>query len=650
MQNLLSYFSHLDLRASLEWVIKRFPLPTLLIIILSGLWFYQANYEPPSGLSSEWLYRSIVTCIVTFFLSTWISLFLENTIQKKYTPLLTNILPLVFGALFYMSLYGIYDANIEIVTYIGLTLSGFIAFVFVAPFLQSYLWKTKEIDAHFYNYFILVSWVFLMSILVWLAVLLLGFTAIASVMALFDINSFVNEWKLYANWAIISLSLIAPLYGLIHLPIKSEYTKSIYTENRFFSFLVRYVATPFIYIYFIILYAYSFKVLSNFSDWPKGVISWMVIGFSSFGYLIYIFSRAYEWDSKIVSIFRRYFAYLVLPQVCMLFYAIYLRINQYDITMNRYFVVVFGLWLTIISLYYVISRARFLSFIPASLLIIILIISVGPWSVYSLPLTRQYDRLVRNLEKANILQNWAIVPLKTAKDISKELSNEIYSGIAYVCNFGDCKLIKELFKKEVEEATIKDKAEWEKYNTITGSTYAWIQKWTITNAVTEKIKVQSDYSYEAIDSQKYIQYNTSYQNDAPYPLSLGGGYTKIVRIYGWKDLPNKSNSPSITIDLDDTSNKSSYPYIVIDSDTAIVSYHRGSGDILPLAFSPPAELVNTTTPVWLEQSDLTFIAKGKWIEVKMLLQNYAIKNPAYTGKETYSYYNNSGIALVKETR
>jgi hypothetical protein len=76
-----------------------------------------------------------------------------------------------------------------------------------------------------------------------------------------------------------------------------------------------------------------------------------------------------------------------------------------------------------------------------------LVISVGPWSVYSLPLTRQYDRLIMNLTNAHILQNGVITPLNTAKDISKELSNEIHSGIVYVCDFGDCKLIKELFKK-----------------------------------------------------------------------------------------------------------------------------------------------------------------------------------------------------------
>lgn len=640
MKNPFSSLLHLDIRASLEWVIRRFPLPTIIVIILSWLCFYQSNYETHSGLSSEWLYRSIVTSIITFFLSTWLWLFTENIVQRKYIQVITILFPILFWALFYISLYGIYDANIEMVTYIGLTLSGFIAFVFVAPFLQSYLWKTKEVDTHFYNYFILVSWVFLMSFVAGLVILALGFTAIASVMALFDISTTVNEWKLYANWAIISLSLIAPLYGLIHLPVKSEYNKSLYTENRFFSFLVRYVATPFIYIYFIILYAYSLKVLANFSDWPKGIISWMVIGFSSFWYLVYIFSRAYETQSKMIAVFRMYFSFLVLPQVCMLFYAIYLRINQYDITMNRYFVVVFGLWLTIISLYYVISRARFLSFIPASLLIIILIISVGPWSVYSLPLTRQYDRLIRNLEKANILQNWVIVPLATAKNISKELSNEIHSGIIYVCDFGDCKLIKDLFKKEVKEATIKDKAEWEKYNTITGSTYTWIQKWTITNAVSEKIKVQASYWYEAINQQKYIQYNTSYQIDAPYPINIEPGYMKMVRVYGGKDLSNAAKSPNAT----------QYPYIIIDSDKETLAYYRGNTDILSVPFSSSSELANTVTPSGLEQKDLTFVVENKNIKIKLLLQNFAVKNPKYSGKDGNEYYTISGIALVKEKK
>jgi low temperature requirement protein LtrA len=130
----------------------------------------------------------------------------------------------------------------------------------------------------------------------------------------------------------------------------------------------------------------------------------MVIGFSSFGYLVYILSRAYADESHMVAVFRRYFPYMVAPQILMLAYAIYLRIAQYDLTMNRYFVVIFGIWLTIISLYYILSSAKSLSMIPASLVSAILIISVGPWSVYSVPQVRQEARLVRNLETAKILQ------------------------------------------------------------------------------------------------------------------------------------------------------------------------------------------------------------------------------------------------------
>lgn len=309
---------------------------------------------------------------------------------------------------------------------------------------------------------------------------------------------------------------------MIHIPTHSDFEKNKYEENRFFSFLVRFVATPFIYIYFIILYAYTVKVLMNFSEWPKGIISWMVIGFTAFGYMIYIFSKAYESNSKMISLFRKYFSYAVLPQVCMLFYAIYLRIAQYDITMNRYFVVAFGIWLTIISLYFIFSKARFLSIIPVSLLAIVLIISIGPWSVYNLPMYRQYDRLVRNLEKANILKNGIITPLSSPKDISKELSGDIYSGISYVCDFDNCARIKELFKNELVEALQKDEEDWKKWNTTSESTYRGISTWSVISIVTEKIKVQTYYEDSQIQNNKYIQMNTNYKGDGVYPLSLEG--------------------------------------------------------------------------------------------------------------------------------
>ena len=63
-----------------------------------------------------------------------------------------------------------------------------------------------------------------MALVVGGSLMALGAIAIFSVSTLFDV---VRNWseldKLYANWAVISLSIIAPLYGLIHLPTATDY-------------------------------------------------------------------------------------------------------------------------------------------------------------------------------------------------------------------------------------------------------------------------------------------------------------------------------------------------------------------------------------------------------------------------------------------
>ena len=77
---------------------------------------------------------------------------------------------------------------------------------------------------------------------------------------------------------------------------------------------------------------------------------------------------------------------------------------------------------------------------------------------------RQESRLIRHLESANILQGGKIVPLKSERDISKELSTEIAGGIEYLCNFDDCKYIKDLFVDAYEKADMDAYKEWEKRN------------------------------------------------------------------------------------------------------------------------------------------------------------------------------------------
>jgi hypothetical protein len=142
----------------------------------------------------------------------------------------------------------------------------------------------------------------------------------------------------------------------------------------------------------------------------------------------------------------------------MLGYAIYLRIAQYDLTMNRYFVVIFGIWLAIISVYFIVSKRKSLTVITASLTTIALIISIGPWSVYTLPLKRQYNFLIENLTTAGMIHNGVIS--KKPQQLDASLENNIYSEIQYICGFSRCEKIKKLFAKELTGAEEKFAKKW----------------------------------------------------------------------------------------------------------------------------------------------------------------------------------------------
>jgi hypothetical protein len=627
MFNPLAFLSKDSIKNSWENLFSRFMIPSIIICIFTLLLFYFIYTDTHSPEVT----KAIFSFAITFFFATGVSLYIESSTLWKNIKYL-NVLPIVYLIFIYYSIDIGNDWIFESLIYLTLHLFGFVSFLFFAPYVEHFFRKEDEIE--YTNYFSLVSWNLLMSVIVGWAMMALWFIAIGSIFALFDIKSWIQEDNIYAYWAVISLAFSAPIYGLLHLPKKSSINTKTFEINRFFSFLIKYIGVPFIYIYFIILYIYSIKVLLNFSDWPKGIISWMVIGFSIFGYLNYIFSKPYHEENNLIRLFRKYFPIIVIPQLLMLFYAIYLRIVQYDLTMNRYFIILFGVWLVIISIYLIISKKKSLSVITTSLALISFIISVWPWSVFSYPLDRQYDRLIHNLEQAQILKAGNIVSLSSPKDITKELSNDIYSWISYICDFSECSLIKELFKKELVEATLKWENEWKKYNTLTGTSYTGLSKWEIISTVTDAIKVQMSYSYDNEQNNQYISYNTSNYSGAPYPIALDSKYTKIVSVM-WK-------SDGISPDIN------SYPYIRIDIETNTLEYYKSPDIIITLPIPIPKDLINTTTPTTLEQKDLTFNMEGNGLSIKLLLQNYAIKNPEYTGKEKSWYFHISGIALVKD--
>ncbi len=456
MSTFLSLFTLSHIRGELVRTIRRFPLSSIFIIIVTILSCYMVyeDYLIDKTLS-DMLLRIIVTSTMTFLLTVAMTLTLEGRYSKGLVHAVASMMGISFWMLYFFTLAENPFDTTESATLIFMTFFGFSAFLFFAPYSMR-LHDPRYSEDSYVRYFYHIAMILLTSSMVGGAIMALGSIALWSI----DILLFPIDEVAYGYLASIAFTFIAPFFALARIPLSSHIGKEQGTENVFFIFLVKFVGIPFIAVYFLILYAYTVKVLTDFYNWPQSEVSWLVIGFSVFGYILYIFSHPIGTPDGLIQRVRRYFPFAVIPQVFMLFYAIYLRIAQYDLTMNRYFVVVFGFWLLGISVYYSLAKSTRLVYLPVSLALITLVISIGPWSVYQLPVSRQYDRLIENLETAGILSGSEIIPLQSYESIDPTLSNEIARGIEYVCGFDNCDQIKTLFAKEIETAITKKQSRW----------------------------------------------------------------------------------------------------------------------------------------------------------------------------------------------
>lgn len=626
MLKIFKIFSTKNLKENIVNILSRFPVAVVIVLIVNIL-FYTILHGDFSNIVENNLMKYIISLIITFFFSVWVYINSENLWFNNIKRNLLQIIPILFWVVLF--LWFSTDLNdFENFVFAILCSAWIISYLFFAPY-SKWIIQNKIKQPVYYTYFYKISVIFLISTILWWVLAALGSIWITAVEELFDLRTIITD-KTYQDWIILALAFFPPIFALTQIPEKKTFNESYFNENVFFSFLIKYIVTPFIYIYFIILYAYTIKVLTNFWDWPKWEVSWMVIWFSTLWYITYIFSYIFEEKNKFIKVFRKAFPYVVFPQLFMLFYAIYLRINQYDITVNRYFVVVFWIWLAVISLYYIFSKKKYLSFIPFILTIFTIIISIWPWSVYNLPESRQLVRLENNLNEAWILKNWEILPQNSYNDIDDDLSKNIYSWINYLCDFNNCDIIKELFPEQYKEIEEKHKKDFERNKTedleqnkdnekyienVENRVYNSPWKWEIVSEIAKIIKVKS--YFDNMSERKYININIEWRNDI-FPLDVNW-YSKIYRISGWKSYDNNE-------------------YARINIEDWLLEIIKESKEIEKIDINSIIdEIYKSYLEVWnteLEEEKLVFEKEN----YKVIFDNIQIKNPDYKWEEKWNWY------------
>ncbi len=632
---------------------QRTPLSMLISLAAFTIIVILIRVEDISLVLEDNLNKAVFTLVITFFFSVAIYLYSEtkniSRPKKGLYQLITFVFALLFFYFFEENLFR--NPEAEIVVYLVLTSLGVLSFIFIASFVSKIKAKVLSQEEFYISTYATVIKT-LMSMIVGIITMLLGFIALSSIFTLFDIT-FIEEDHWFGYWASFSLVFFAPIFFLANLPsvkVGEEDSLEEIQANKFYYFLMNYVALPAIVIYFLILYSYTIKVLLNFSDWPHGEVAWMVILFSFFGYIVYFATYAFTSAFKPAFLLRKILPTAIFLQTFMLFYAIGLRINQYDLTLNRYLVVAFGFWLFGLSLYFIISKKKNLSTPFYTLLIVIIFISIGPWSVYTAPKWRQQGNLEMNLQSANILQaDGGVVVLENYRDISVELSGEIYSGISYLCNFHGCDTLDKYFNKEIIEikkihreefeenkkeqlerarnAEIKDE-EW--IRNVEEREYEEIRNWDTIRKLTEKIKVRA--YHKGIDKNEIPKYFDFRNNFEYIDESVDvRGFDYFVQLYSG-DLPKDIKEKSLPDTYHARIDTGVYKLDLFFGDGVIETFDIKETVINSLLGKKDNSLEDEDlyrNDIVLANEDMVFNLIGNAYDLKLVLRNISIRNPEW---------------------
>lgn len=260
------------------------------------------------------------------------------------------------------------------------------------------------------------------------AVLYSGVLYIGLVIALLAIDNLFGvdiKGERYLQLWIFIVGLFNSWFFLAGVPenLPALNTETLYPRGL--KIFTQFVLIPLVLIYLVILYAYEIKILLNW-NWPKGWVANLVLGFSVSGILALLLVHPIQEraENRWIKIFSKWYYVALIPLVGMLFMGIAIRIIEYGVTENRYFVFVLGLCLALVVLYFIFSRRKDIRIIPMALFAAAVLSSFGPWGAFTVSERSQVKRLASLLAKNEILVRGRVqkapqaIPLPERKQIS----------------------------------------------------------------------------------------------------------------------------------------------------------------------------------------------------------------------------------------
>lgn len=189
--------------------------------------------------------------------------------------------------------------------------------------------------------------------------------------------------KAYADVAVLSITLVAPVLFLLMLPSKEEKYDNRVILSRFGRGVINYLFIPLLCAYIVVLYLYAIKIIAAWElpvGWVSYLVSALMLGSVIVIGLLYPIQFSGE-QKKIDRLVFRWLPVVVLPLLALMTVGIRRRVGDYGITISRLYLVIFNLWCYAVCIFLIIGKSRRIWWIPVSFAVVLFFASVGPQNV-----------------------------------------------------------------------------------------------------------------------------------------------------------------------------------------------------------------------------------------------------------------------------
>jgi hypothetical protein len=618
----------------------RYPLTLIFSLIGVSISIYLVEYE--SVTPNIFPFINVMLCaamaIPLFFC---IEVFTDKNNYNKRYRILFNVVGIVLLGLLYLTFptsEQTFNTSVPYIRYAIYNLAIHLLVSF-APFI-----KSKEINGFWqYNKLLFIR---LLTSALYSGFLYVGIIlALVSLNLLFDVK--IHE-KLYAEIWIFIVGFFNSWFFVAGMPKNFDELDQVEVYPKGLKIFTQFILLPLLGLYLIILYSYGIKIVSLW-DWPKGVVSYLITCVAVLGIFNFLLMYPYakqEGNSWIKWTTKAYY-FILVPLVVMLFIAISMRLNDYGITINRYIIYLLGIWLSLVCLYFIVGKTN-IKFIPVSLFIVVVLMSFGPWSMFSVSEKSQSNRLKHILEENNFLKDGKIVNEQTIvidtnynretfvpqnqQLLNDSLKNEIKSILDYLDNYHGFNSIKEWytqgFDEKIQTHNLK-KERWQRIN----------------EAEVYMRALGLDYRLYYTSENNYISFSSNYQDK----LINIKGYDYETRINGYyynRNEFNKDENLVTPFSIDSTR----YEFKTDLKNEYLIIVYQNNEVFSKIDLTPLKERLvkkyGMEQRYDLPQEELTLIDSSATFNVKLVLENISFNNEK--NKLELNSYNGLIYFSVKE--